>query len=164
MGKKWDGTAFFKMMADNEKAVGALYRQLAGDAKLGGKFFENLAKDEDRHYHIYTALLDKFVRGQGPAVEVSDEEGQYLDLLIENNSLRDADQLLQRVAKITDKDEVYEIAERAERDAVLFVSELIGLYPDLQPKEFQVVLREEKNHLKQVLSRRMESKLTNLRL
>lgn len=164
MGKKYDGTEFFKMMADNEKAVGALYRQLAGDAKFGGKFFERLAKDEDRHYHLYTALLDKFAQGQGPAAEVSDAEGQYLDLLIKNNSLRDADELLQRVAKITDKDEIYEIAERAERDAVLFVTELIGLYPDLQPKEFQVVLQEEKDHLKQVLSRRMESKLTSLRL
>jgi hypothetical protein len=88
----------------------------------------------------------------------------YLKLLIENNWMKDADKMLAEAAKLKDKDEIYALAERAERDAVLFVEELIDLYPQLQPEEFQVVLHEEKNHLKQVLSRRMESKLTSLKL
>lgn len=164
MSKKWDGTEFFQMMADNEKAVGALYRKLAGDAKLGGQFYEKLAKDEDNHYVLYTALLKRFASSKGLTVEVTEDQEKYLGLLIKNNALRDTDKLLERVSKMTDKDEVYGLAEAAERDAVLFVEELIGLYPDLQPEEFQTVLKEEKNHLKQVMTRRMESKLTTLRL
>lgn len=164
MAKQYDGTDFFKMMAANEKAVGALYRQLAGDAKLGGKFFEDLAKDEDRHFNIYTALLHKYAGSKGLTVEISDSEEEYLDLLIKNNALQDIDGLLAKAAKFTNKDEVYDLAERAERDAVLFVEELLSLYPQLQPDDFHIVLQEEKNHLKQVLARRMESKLTTLRL
>ncbi len=164
MGKKWDGAEFFRMMAANEKAVGTLYRQVATQAAFGGKFFENLAADEDRHFNIYTALLHKFEGTDTLVVDVTEEQEVYLKLLIENNWMKDADKMLAEAAKLKDKDEIYALAERAERDAVLFVEELIDLYPQLQPEEFQVVLHEEKNHLKQVLSRRMESKLTSLKL
>lgn len=164
MDKKWDGGEFIKMMAANEKAVGALYRQLAGDTKLGRKFFENLAKDEDRHYSIYTALLKKVEGSKDLTIEVSEDHEKYLNLLIENNMLRDADKLLEKASKITNKDEIYDLAERSERDSVLFVEELREMYPNLQPEDFRTVLKEEKNHLKQVMSQRMESKLGTLRL
>ncbi len=164
MSKQFDGTDFFRMMAANEKAVGALYRQLAEDANLGGKFFEKLASDEDRHFTIYTELLKKFAGSRDLTVEVSEEQEQYLKLLIENNALKDADKLREKAAKATDKDEIYDMAERAERDSVLFVEELITLYPELQPEDFRIVLKEEKKHLAQVMSHRMESQLKTLRL
>jgi rubrerythrin len=164
MGKQWDGVEFFKMMAANEKAVGTLYRQLAGDAKFGGKFFENLAKDEDRHFAIYTALLKDAANSRNLMVEVTDDREQYLKLLIKNNMLQDVDKLMEKVAKTTNKDEIYDVAERSERDSVLFVQELIDLYPELKPADFRVVLGEEKDHLRQVMNRRIESKMETLRL
>lgn len=164
MSKKWNGSDFFKMMAENEKAVATLYRQIASDGKFGGKFFENLAKDEDRHYDIYTALLKKYENSHELTAEVSEEDEQYLNLLIENNLLKNADKVLEKAAKATIKDDVYDLAERAERDSVLFVEELIRLFPNLQPEDFKIVLQEEKNHLRQVLSQRMESQLRTLRL
>ncbi len=164
MGTQFDGTEFFQMMAANEKAVGALYRQFAGDAKLGAKFFESLAKDEDRHFSIYTALLKKYADSKGLTVEVTADQEEYLKLLIGNNMLKEADKLREKAAKFTDKDQIYDLAERSERDSVLFVQELISLYPMLQPEDFQTILKEEKDHLKQVMSRRMESKLKTLRL
>lgn len=164
MSKKYDGTVIFKMMADNEKAVAALYRQFAADVKFGGKFFENLAKDEDRHYDIYNSLLKKHVASSALTVDVSDEQEKYLKLLVENNMFKDANGMLKKVAKVTDKDEIYDLAERAERDSVLFVEEIISLYPNLQNADFKVVLNEEKAHLTQVLTHRMENKLTSLRL
>lgn len=164
MSKQYDGTVFFKMMAANEKAVATLYRQIAGNARLGAGFLDKLAKDEDRHFEIYTNLLKKHEGTRDLSVEVTEEQEKYLKLLVDNNMLKDADKLLQKVAKITDKDEIFELAERAERDSVLFVEELITLFPGLQPADFKVVLKEEKDHLAQVLSRRTENKLTSLRL
>ena len=164
MSKQYDGTVFFKMMAANEKAVAALYRQIAGNAKLGAGFFDKLAIDEDRHFDIYTNLLKKHEGTRDLSVEVTEEQENYLKLLVDNNMLKDADILLQKVAKSTDKDEIFDLAERAERDSVLFVEELMSLFPGLQPTDFKVVLKEEKDHLAQVLSRRTENKLTSLRL
>lgn len=164
MAKQWDGAEFFRMMAANEKAVAAMYRQLAADAKFGGKFFEKLAGDEERHYLIYTALLRKFAGTKDLMVEVTDDQEQYLNLLVKNGMLEDADVLSKKAAEASSKDEIYEVAERGERDAVLFVQELIGLYPNMQPEEFKTVLEEEKNHLKQVMTARMSSQLKTLRL
>ncbi len=164
MSKQLDATEFFKMMAANEKAVAAFYRQVAGDAKAGAAFFEKLAKDEDRHFDIYTALLKKNEGTKGLSVEVSEDQAEYIKLLVENNMLKDADKLLQKAAKTTDRDEIFDLAERAERDSVLYVEELITLFPNMQTEDFKVVLKEEKDHLAQVLNRRMENKMTSLRL
>ncbi len=164
MAKQWDGTEFFKMMADNEKNVAVFYRKLAEDAAIGGKFFEKLAKDEDRHYKIYTKLLEKHSANKGLEVAITEKQGQYLDLLIENNGLKDIDKVLKKVARLKDKDAVFAIAEQAERDAVLYVEELLTLYPDSALADFGIVLKEEKEHLRQVMARRMESKLNVLRL
>jgi len=164
MGKLFDGTEFFKMMADNEKTVAALYRQVAADARLGGKFLENLAKDEDRHFDIYTSLLKKHSGGSGLKAEISDDQERYMNLLIANNMLKDVDKLMKKAANFADKDQVYELAELAERDSVLYVEELMAVFPEVMPADFAKVLKEEKDHLKQVLSRRMENKMTSLRL
>ena len=164
MAKQFDGTDFFKMMAVNEQATAAMYRQFAANVKLGAQFFENLAKDEERHYAIYTALLKKYADSKGLTVEVTDDQAEYLELLVKNNAVTEADALAKKAATFTDKDELYALAEQGERDAVLFVQELIGLYPMLQPDDFKVILQEEKNHLRQVMSRRMEAKLGTLRL
>ncbi len=164
MTTKFDGTEFFKMMAVNEQATAAMYRQFAANTRLGAQFFENLAKDEERHYGIYTALLTKYAASKGLTVEVSDDQADYLNLLVKNNAVKDADTLTKKAAKFSNKDEYYGLAEQGERDAVLFVQELIGLYPMLQPDDFKVILKEEKDHLKQVMSRRMEGKLGTLRL
>lgn len=164
MTKQFDGTEFFKMMAVNEQATAAMYRQFAANVKLGAQFFENLAKDEERHYAIYTALLTKYAAAKGLTVEVTDSQAEYLGLLVKNNAVTEADSLVKKAAKFTDKDELYGLAEQGERDAVLFVQELIGLYPMLQPDDFKVILQEEKDHLKQVMSRRIEGKLDSLGL
>jgi hypothetical protein len=77
--------------------------------------------------------------------------------------LKDADKLWQRPPQSPTK--MNSMSWGAlERDSVLFVEELIDLFPQLQPKDFSVVLKEEKDHLRQVLSRRMESKMKTLRL
>lgn len=164
MSKMWNGTGFFQMMADNEKAVGDLYRQMSKSAVFGGKFFENLAKDEDRHHEIYKALLHKYENNKGLEISVSDEQEAYLKLLIQNNMLKDADKLIEKVKKFTIKDDAFAVAERAERDSVMFVQELIELYPELQPEDFKVILQEEKAHLSMVMQRRMDSQLDNLKM
>ncbi|GAP21812.1 hypothetical protein [Leptolinea tardivitalis] len=164
MRKHWDGADLIKMMISNEKAVASLYRRLAADSKIGGKFLEHLALDEDRHHDMYSQLLKKLEGTPELTVEISEEHEQYLKLLIERNMLKDTVHLMDEAKKITNKDDLFDLAERIERDSVLFVQELISLYPKLQPDEFKAVLREEKDHLRQVLNHRMESQLATLRL
>ena len=70
----------------------------------------------------------------------------------------------ERAANAKSKEDIFDIAERIERDSVMFTQEMIDLFPDLDPADFKVVLQEEKKHLAMVLDKRMDSQLKSLRL
>lgn len=148
----WNGTKLLKMIAENEAGATKLYRAIASESRIGEKFFEKLAEDEERHEKIYNALLTKLSEN----IELEENDAEYIDLLVENNVLFD-EELVDKARKIFTKQQIFDLAEKAERDAVLFVSELQRLYPDLAKDEMEIILKEEKNHLKKVLERKKES-------
>ena len=154
MTVKWNGTNLLKTIAENEAGATKLYRAIASEARIGEQFFEKLAQDEERHEKIYNALLAKFSKNIDLELEKGDAE--YIDLLVENNMLFD-EELIEKAKKLFTKDQIFDLAEKAERDAVLFVTELQNLYPDLAKDEIAIILKEEKGHLKKVLERRKES-------
>lgn len=151
---KWNGKNLLKTIAENETSATKLYRAIASEARIGEQFFEMLAKDEERHEKIYNALLREFSEKMDLELEQADAE--YIDLLVESNVLFD-DELIENAKKIFTKAQIFDIAERAERDAVLFVTELQRLYPDLAKEEMAIILKEEQAHLKKVLERKKES-------
>ncbi len=154
MTVKWNGVNLLKTIAENEKSATGLYKAIAAEARIGEKFFEQLAEDEERHEKIYNALLAKFEKEI--EIEIEQSEAEYIDLLIESNSLFD-EELIEKARKVFTKSQIFDIAEKAERDAVLFVTELQKLYPDLAKEEMAIILNEEKKHLKKILERKRES-------
>ncbi|HBD63175.1 MAG TPA: hypothetical protein DC038_01940 [Clostridiales bacterium] len=154
MTVKWNGVNLLKTIAENEKSATRLYKAIDAEARIGEKFFEQLAEDEERHEKIYNALLAKFEKEV--EIEIEQSEAEYLDLLIESNSLFD-EELIEKARKVFTKSQIFDIAEKAERDAVLFVTELQKLYPDLAKEEMAIILNEEKKHLKKILERKRES-------
>lgn len=163
MLRQWDGADLIKMMMDNEEAVASLYRQLADNVHFGGKFLELLAEDEDRHHDMYKDLLKKIQGTPALNVDITEEQEQYLKLLIERNMLNDTVKLMDEAENITTKDDLFDLAERIERDSILFVEELIDLYPGLD-EVLDIIIKEERDHLRQILAQRMESQLVTLRL
>ena len=151
---KWNGRNLLKTIAVSEAAATRLYRVIASEARIGEQFFELLAQDEERHEKIYAALFNKFSEKMDLELEKSDAE--YVDLLVENNVLFD-DELVEKAKKIFSKSQIFDLAEKAERDAILFVNELQRLYPDLAKEEMAIILKEEQAHLKKVLERKKES-------
>ena len=156
MTVKWNGTNLLKTIAENEKSATNLYRALANETRIGEKFFEQLANDEERHEKIYNALLSRFEKNIEIEIEIEEGEAEYVDLLIESNSLFD-EELINKARTLFTKSQIFDIAEKAERDAVLFVTELQKLYPDMATEEIAIILNEEKKHLKKVLERKKES-------
>lgn len=164
MNKLWDGAEFFRMMVANEKAVGDWYRKLAEDTRIGGKFFENMAQDEDRHGKIFAKLLERFQVSDRLKVEVDPEHQEYLDTLMKDVIENDNRRMVEKIAKIQTKDDVFALAESIERDSVMLVEEIRDLYPDVAAEEIAIVLKEEKKHLHMVMTRRMQSQMSNLKL
>lgn len=154
MSVKWNGTNLLKTIAENERSATNLYRAIANESRIGEAFFEQLANDEERHEQIYNALLKRFEKNI--EIEIEEGEAEFVDLLIESNTLFD-EELVYKARKVFTKSQIFDIAEKAERDAILFVSELQRLYPDLATEEIAIILNEEKKHLKKVLERKKES-------
>lgn len=154
MTVKWNGTNLLKTIAENEKSATNLYRAIAKEARIGEKFFEQLADDEERHERIYNSLLERFQKNI--EIEIDESDAEYVDLLIDSNTLFD-EELIEKARKVYTKSQIFDIAERAERDAVMFVTELQRLYPDMAIEEVNIILNEEKKHLKKVLERKRES-------
>ncbi|NYB72917.1 hypothetical protein HZF24_02040 [Sedimentibacter hydroxybenzoicus DSM 7310] len=154
MTVKWNGANLIKTIAENEAGATKFYRAIAEEARIGEKFFELLAQDEEKHEKIYNALLKRFEKNI--EIELEESDAKYMDLLIEANNPFD-DELIEKAKKMWDKSQIFEIAEQAERDAVLFVSELQRLYPDMAAEEMAIISKEEKSHLQKVLERKRES-------
>jgi rubrerythrin len=150
MSVKWDGTKLLKTIAANEESTAKLYRAIAENANIGANFFEIMAADEERHQKIYEALLAKYASNLG--LELDESVTEYVDLLIKHNVIFD-NKLIEKAKTITVRSQILDIAERAERDAVLFVTELQKLYPDMAKDEMEIILSEEKKHLKMVLEK-----------
>lgn len=154
MAVKWNGANLIKTIADNENSAANLYRAIAQETRIGEVFFEQLADDEEKHNKIYNALLQKYEKEFD--VEIEESDAEFVDMLIENNTTFD-EELVNKARKVFTKSQIFDIAEKAERDAILFVQELQRLYPDVAKDEIQVILNEEKKHLKKVLERKKES-------
>lgn len=154
MTVKWNGANLIKTIADNENSTANLYRTIAQETRIGEVFFEQLANDEERHNKIYNALLKKYEKELDIQIEETDAE--FMDMLIENNTTFD-EELINQARNVFTKSQIFDIAERAERDALLFVQELQRLYPDIAKDEIKIILNEEKKHLKKVLERKRES-------
>ena len=150
MSVKWDGTKLLKTIVANEESTAKLYRAIAENANIGAKFFEILAADEERHQKIYEALLVKYADKLG--LELDETYSEYVDLLIKRNVVFE-NKLIEDAKTIAMRDQILDIAERSERDAVLFVTELQKMYPDMAKDEMEVILSEEKKHLKMVLEK-----------
>ncbi len=157
MSVKWNGMKLLKTIADNEAAAAKFYKTIASEARIGEGFFDILAKDEERHEGIYKALLDKHAKDVD--VEIDENDAGYMDSLVDNNLVFD-EELIEKAKNIYTKDQIFDLAEKAERDTVMYVIELQRLYPDLAKDEMKIILKEEKAHLKMVLDRKKENRMS----
>lgn len=157
MTVQWDGEKLLKTIILNEQRVAEFYRNIAAKADKGELFFEKLAQDEERHEQIYTALV-KQMEGK-TVLNLEQEEAEYMDLLLQFNITDSFDEILADSGKLLGRNQIYDLAERVERDAVFFVTELIRLYPDLAPEQMEIILREEKKHLAMILERQRDFNL-----
>ncbi|MDO9592076.1 MAG: hypothetical protein Q7I98_02660, partial [Erysipelotrichaceae bacterium] len=80
----------------------------------------------------------------------------YIDTLINNNMFEDSDDTVAKVRGKYIKDDALVIAEKIERDGIIFVNELMRLFPNVASDEIKVVLAEERKHLKSVLDAKMD--------
>lgn len=118
----------------------------------GKRLFKTLVLNEAKVAEFYKTLASEMKEG---TLELDEEDAEYMNALIQNNMFEDAEDTVAKVRGKYAKDDALTIAEKIERDGLIFVSELMRLYPDVAPDEIKIVLTEERKHLKSVLQARM---------
>lgn len=137
-------STFVKM----EEEVAKYYSEMAEHAsdKKSKKVFERLAKEEEKHQTIYSGLVAKF--SDKMEREFPEDEIEYVKELMEEN-IKEKHQFDKNKKLV----ESLELAEKMEKDGILFVHQLMTMYPDLAEKELKIILKEEKKHLQLVRDR-----------
>jgi rubrerythrin len=157
--KEFDGRKLFKTIILHEAEVAKLYKNLAENMKdkKAKALFEKLSADESRHEKIYIDLLEKLPNGG--MVQMDEEDLEYTETLIKSNIFQNED-----VKNRYNKQDALIIAEKVERDAIIFVEQVRSLFPELVPEEFKTIMKEEKKHLNYVLNSQFNSSLRFLGL
>lgn len=152
MNKNYDAKRLIKTIVINEQKTAELYTTLKSQMKdeKAKALFQKLSDDELRHEKIYSKLLEH-LPNEG-IVSISEDDALYTDALIEANVFTN-----DKVKKRFSKDDALMLAEKVERDGIMFIDQLISLYPDLAETELNIILKEEKSHLKFVLDKQYTS-------
>lgn len=155
----FDGEKILSTFVKMEEEVSKYYAEMAKNApdEKSKALFERLSLEEDKHNKMYSKLLEKY---SGKMTRKFDEEEiQYIQSLIDENI---------NEKHVFDKDKKFidslEIAEKMEKDGILFVHQMMEMYPDVAQKEMKVILREEKLHLQMVRERKGFAPLRSLGL
>lgn len=121
-----------------------------------------MAKEEQQHEKTYKELLEK----QTDVSEITfNEDETYIDLILSLNEMVTNEQKLEKTKKVISKREALTIAERLEKDTIIFLNELVDLDKDIKRnKAYKVALKEEKNHLRLILRRMMDENIGSLML
>ncbi|SHI92252.1 Rubrerythrin [Geosporobacter subterraneus DSM 17957] len=164
MAIQFDGSKLLQIIIRNEAKVAEFYSNLAAQMEegKGKKLFESLAQDELKHERIYTGLLNR-LPNEG-RLELTEDDAAYIELLIETDMFSQSEDVLAKMQGKYAKEDALHVAEKIERDAILYINELKLLFPDLAPEEINIVLAEEKKHLRMVLSKEADASVKLLGL
>lgn len=156
---KFDGAQILSTFVKMEEEVSQYYSDLAenaGDDK-SRNLFKRLSLEEDNHHKMYRKLLE--LHSNDLLREFTEEEIEYTNSLI-NENIKEKHKF-DKSMKLKD---ALNLAEKMERDGILFVYQMMELYPDIAQKEMKSILREEKKHLQMVRDRKQFSPLRALGL
>jgi len=142
-------TAELLNIAIKDEEVGiAFYNTLAGktnNAELKERLLA-IAKQEQMHANRFREMLED-VGEYKPQERYKGEYEEYLASLLESRAFQGADEATQAANKITSDSEGLKVAQKLEKDTLLFLSELKNFVSDTYQEYVDAVIEEERDHL-----------------
>jgi len=141
LGIERNGAAYYSSLAES-----------ATDASLKDTYY-HLADMEREHIKIFQNLLDSAGKYQPPyAGEAAEEYEQYLKALVDSTVFTDDKVARQMAQKAANPAEAIQLALGAEKDSILFYSEMRDLVPKQDRPIIDKIINEEKSHMRQLSS------------
>ena len=147
----FSGSELLEMAIGIERNGMAFYQALAD--KTGSRdvkdIYNHLAGEEKKHLDTFQGMLDSL--GQAKPPETYTEEYMlYLKSLIDNVVFSNVTEAQQKAAKVFNEIEALDTGIQAEKDSILFYTELQNLVREPDRKVVLNILDEEKKHLRQL--------------
>lgn len=137
LGIERNGAAFYQALAEKtqDKSARAVYKHLAAE--------------ELKHLNTFQDMLNT-VGNYQPPEGYAEEYSLYLKSLVDSSVFTDVAQAQQTAARVSSQAEALDIGIQAEKDSILFYTEMKDL---IKPADRQVVLNiinQERDHLNQL--------------
>lgn len=122
--------------------------QAAGDPALK-KTYEQLAGMERHHVDVFQQMRSA-LSGAGAVVPVEDEAeyGAYLKALIDSSVFTDDRVARELAGRVGGPAEALQLALGAEKDSILFYTEMRDLVPQRQREAVDNIIKEERSHVR----------------
>jgi len=137
MGIERNGMAFYQALADKTGK---------GDVKDA---YNYLAGEEKKHLDTFQGMSDSLGQAK-PTETYTDEYMLYLKSLVDNTVFSSVTEAQQKAGKVVNESEALDIGIQAEKDSILFYSELQSLVRERDREVVINTLDEEKKHLRQL--------------
>jgi rubrerythrin len=137
MGIERNGMAFYQALADKtgKRDVKDIYTYLAGEEK--------------KHLDTFQGMSGSLGQAKPPET-YGDEYMLYLKSLVDSVVFSNVAEAQQKAGKMSNEIEALDTGIQAEKDSILFYTELQGLVRGRDREVVLTVLDEEKNHLRQL--------------
>jgi len=137
IGIEKSGLAFYQSLAKAET------HEMARDA------YKHLAEMEEKHIGTFQSMLDA-VGGYKTPEMYTEEYDLYLKALVDSAVFTDDKVAREMAEKVTGSAEAIQIGLGAEKDSILFYSEMRNLVPQRDREVVERIIEEEKTHLRQL--------------
>ena len=137
VGIERNGAAFYQALADKTQNK---------DAKA---IYDYLASEERKHLNTFQSMLSS-VGKYRPLETYAGEYMLYLKSLVDSTVFTDITAAQQKAEKISNEIEALATGIQAEKDSILFYSEMQNLVPKSDRQVVYNIINEEKGHLRQL--------------
>lgn len=137
LGIERNGAAFYEALADKTQSK---------DAKA---IYDYLASEERKHLNTFQGMLNTVGRYQPPEA-YAEEYMLYLKSLVDSSVFSSATEAQQKAEKISSEIEALDTGIQAEKDSILFYTEMQNFVRQPDNKVVLDIIGEEKAHLRQL--------------
>jgi len=137
LGIERNGAAFYKALADKTQNK---------DAKA---IYDYLASEERKHLNTFQGILNTVGQYQPPE-DYAEEYMLYLKSLVDNSVFSNVTEAKQKAERISSEIEALDTGVQAEKDSILFYTEMQNFVRQPDQKIVLNIIDEEKAHMRQL--------------
>jgi rubrerythrin len=151
MGVFFSGRELIDIAIGIERNGASFYHSLAKSAgsQIAKGVYQYLADEERKHIEVFQSMLGS-VADYRPPETYTEEYDLYLRALVESRVFSDDQTAYQMAQRVTGDAEAIHIALGAEKDSILFYSEMRDLVRRSDREVVDKIMKEERSHLRQL--------------